>query len=87
MFCFEYLSYFPTVNTLKSNYVYIYEEYLKIGCAVCIENYIYDFTLEKCLLQDPNIPNCLRSFINLNSQELCTLSSVDFSNSPEMNDC
>ncbi|CAD8187793.1 unnamed protein product [Paramecium pentaurelia] len=87
VYCFEYLSYFPTVNTLQSTLIYINQNYFKIGCALCIENYIYDFTLEKCLLQDPNVSNCLRSFINQNSQELCTLSSIDFSNSPEMNNC
>ncbi|CAD8125180.1 unnamed protein product [Paramecium sonneborni] len=87
VYCFEYVDNFLEANSLKSNNLFIYQEDLKIACALCKQNYLYDFTLKICIMQETQLPNCLRSFIDLNNQELCTLSSIDFSNSPEMNDC
>ncbi|CAD8084397.1 unnamed protein product [Paramecium sonneborni] len=61
---------------------------VKIGCALCEENYIFDFTLGICLKQIPEIEYCQRSFINLQSQEQCVSSIYDdFSISPEISNC
>ncbi|CAD8087594.1 unnamed protein product [Paramecium primaurelia] len=90
IYCFEYsttnqnfcsLFKLPSLNlNLRQNF--------KIGCALCEENYIFDFTLELCLRQIPEIMNCQRSYINFQNQEQCVSSmNDDFSIAPEISNC
>ncbi|CAD8115237.1 unnamed protein product [Paramecium sonneborni] len=61
---------------------------IKVGCALCEENFIYDFTLQLCLRQIPEIQNCQRSYIDLQNKEKCVSSINDnFSIAPEISNC
>ncbi|CAD8105197.1 unnamed protein product [Paramecium sonneborni] len=61
---------------------------IEIGCALCEQDYIFDFTLGLCINQKPQIQNCKRSFINLKSKEICIQSfNSDFSIAPEISNC
>ncbi|CAD8155005.1 unnamed protein product [Paramecium pentaurelia] len=76
-YCFEYLRNDLTISTLYKDFEFIdQDEEIVVGCALCEENYIYDFDNGLCLYQRPNIQNCQRSFIKDN-QEICTLSMID----------
>ncbi|CAD8181135.1 unnamed protein product [Paramecium pentaurelia] len=88
-FCFEYLRNDHKKNTLfiKQQFSTIEEEIL-IGCAECLKGYIFDFTIGQCIYQQTKLNNCLRSYINQQNEELCTLSSInDFTVAPEISNC
>ncbi|CAD8200458.1 unnamed protein product [Paramecium octaurelia] len=88
IYCFEYEKKNLEQSTLYANFEkFEQDEYLSIGCAMCEENYIFDFTIGQCIHQEPSLSNCLRSFINLQNQEICTLSSTDFSVASEIINC
>ncbi|CAD8107881.1 unnamed protein product [Paramecium sonneborni] len=88
-YCFEYISNDLTKSTLYLNFnQFDMNEYHKIGCAQCEDNFIFDFQIGKCLQKQPSIENCLRSFINLQNIEVCTLSKYDnFSIAPAISNC
>ncbi|CAD8097921.1 unnamed protein product [Paramecium sonneborni] len=89
LYCFEYLSNDLTKCTLYKDFSQFYiDENHKVGCALCIDDFIFDFVLGICKLVKPKIQNCQRSFINLEGQEICTLSKIDdFSVAPEIINC
>ncbi|CAD8089118.1 unnamed protein product [Paramecium sonneborni] len=87
-YCFEYLDSDLYKCTLYKDFDKFEEESIKVGCALCENNYSFDFTLNVCKQIEPQIQNCQRSFINLEGQEICTLSSInDFSISPQVSNC
>ncbi|CAD8102338.1 unnamed protein product [Paramecium sonneborni] len=88
-YCFEYKSNDLGKCTLYSQYeIFQIDEFHRIGCALCEEGFIFDFVKDKCLYQKPLIKDCLRSFINLQGQEICTLSAIDdFNIAPEIINC
>ncbi|CAD8182801.1 unnamed protein product [Paramecium octaurelia] len=72
LYCFEYSAQdqnFCSLLNYSQNQLYFIQD-VKIGCALCKQDYIFDFSLGFCLLQKPQIENCLSSFININSKEL-----------------
>ncbi|CAD8108641.1 unnamed protein product [Paramecium sonneborni] len=78
LYCFNYLESDPTKTTLGFQEQYsLIDEEIKVGCAQCIEGFIYEFQTGKCINQRPSQENCLRSYINLKNQEICTLSAID----------
>ncbi|CAD8089305.1 unnamed protein product [Paramecium sonneborni] len=87
-YCFEFLLNDQNICTLYGEFQYEDQDEERIvGCALCEENYIYDFDIGKCLFQKPNIQNCLRSYIKDN-QEICTLSLIDdFNIASEIVEC
>ncbi|CAD8092349.1 unnamed protein product [Paramecium sonneborni] len=88
--CFEYISYDQDVSSLYPSYAITEDdfEYIKIGCALCKDNYIFDFTLNLCINQISQLKSCQRSFINLDGSEKCTLSTTDdFTIAPEIINC
>ncbi|CAD8211130.1 unnamed protein product [Paramecium pentaurelia] len=89
LYCFNYLANDPTKTTLgfyKENS--LADEEIKVGCAQCTEGLIFDFTKGQCIQKKPTQENCLRSFINLDDKEICTLSAIDdFSVALEMINC
>ncbi|CAD8066795.1 unnamed protein product [Paramecium primaurelia] len=90
IYCFEYqlndLNVCSLVKVAEFKLRYLSD--IQIGCALCEENYIFDFTLGLCLKQIPDIENCQRSYINLQSQEQCVSSmNDDFSIAPEISNC
>ncbi|CAD8085196.1 unnamed protein product [Paramecium primaurelia] len=89
LYCFNYLVSDPTKTTLGFYESYsLIDEEIKVGCAQCIDGFIYEFKTGLCIYQKPSLINCLRSFINLENQEICTLSSVDdFSIAVEIINC
>ncbi|CAD8156187.1 unnamed protein product [Paramecium octaurelia] len=90
IYCFEYSTSDLNVCTLVtvSDFNLRNLQNIKIGCALCEENYIFDFTLGLCLKQIPEIDNCQRTYINLQSQEQCVSSkNPDFSIAPEISNC
>ncbi|CAD8117743.1 unnamed protein product [Paramecium sonneborni] len=88
-YCFEYQPNNLLKSTLYKNFEQFGEgEELKVGCALCDEGFIFNFNKGKCINQKPQIQNCIRSFINQNEKELCTLSEVDdFKIAPEILNC
>ncbi|CAD8172201.1 unnamed protein product [Paramecium octaurelia] len=89
-YCFEFQKNESLIRcTLYKDFEeFINDEIIQIGCALCEENYIFDFNQGLCLYQKPQIINCLRSYINFQGQAVCTLSSFsDFSISPEIINC
>ncbi|CAD8108319.1 unnamed protein product [Paramecium sonneborni] len=89
LYCFNYLASDPTKTTLGfyQSYTLIDEE-IKVGCAQCIDGFIYKFQIGECIYQRPSQENCLRSFFNLENQEICTLSAInDFNIAFEIINC
>ncbi|CAD8214597.1 unnamed protein product [Paramecium pentaurelia] len=88
-FCFEYSSNDLTKCTLYSEFqTFQKDEFLKLGCALCLDGFIFDFTLGICIYKESTLPNCKRSFINPLDQQLCTLSAIqDFGVAPEITNC
>ncbi|CAD8205203.1 unnamed protein product [Paramecium octaurelia] len=89
IYCFEFV-----VDNLKLATLYFdFKEFngddnFQVGCAMCNDGYVFDFRIGLCLKQTPKIDTCLRSYINLEGIELCTLSSKqDFSVAREIIDC
>ncbi|CAD8125631.1 unnamed protein product [Paramecium sonneborni] len=89
LYCFEYYSNDLSKCTLYKNFEpFPLNEYLKVGCALCEDSYIFNFNINLCEYQNPKIVNCLRSYINENGDEICTLSSSeDFDVAPEIINC
>ncbi|CAD8126466.1 unnamed protein product [Paramecium sonneborni] len=89
IYCFEYLSNDLSKSTLYLDFeTFLINENFKVGCALCKNNFIFNFITGKCIYQQPQIKNCARSFINQDNQEVCTLSSnEDFNVSPEISNC
>ncbi|CAD8108643.1 unnamed protein product [Paramecium sonneborni] len=87
-YCFEYIQDDLSKCTLYSDFQKFYiDELVSVGCALCEYDYIFDFTMGKCIYGEPQIRNCLRSYINFQNQEICTLSSTDFNVAPEIINC
>ncbi|CAD8128825.1 unnamed protein product [Paramecium sonneborni] len=87
-YCFEYSMSDLSKSTLYHNFQkFDQNEYIRIGCSLCQEGYIFNFNIGICEFAKPKIQNCLRSFINFNNQEICTLSSLDFNIAPEIINC
>ncbi|CAD8214588.1 unnamed protein product [Paramecium octaurelia] len=87
-YCFEYKKDDLEKSTLYANFEkFGYDEFLNVGCAMCEENYMFDFIIGKCIYKQPSLSTCLRAFVNLDGQEICTLSSTDFSVAPEIINC
>ncbi|CAD8112914.1 unnamed protein product [Paramecium sonneborni] len=90
LLCFEYQSYNQDSCSLYPEYIITENnlDNIKIGCALCKDNYIFDFTINLCLLQKSQLKSCQRSFIDLDGQERCTLATNDdFFISPEIIYC
>ncbi|CAD8127675.1 unnamed protein product [Paramecium sonneborni] len=89
IYCFEYRINNPLINTLLDSFVQIESlSNIKLGCAICNDNFIYDFNIGECIFQVSSIPNCLRAFVSLMNQEICTLSiGPEFDISPEIINC
>ncbi|CAD8213394.1 unnamed protein product [Paramecium pentaurelia] len=86
-YCFDYLASDPTKSTLENLESFsLNDEEIKLGCAQCREGYIFEFTTSTCINQKPTQQNCLRSYINLEEREICTLSN-DFTLSFEKINC
>ncbi|CAD8144097.1 unnamed protein product [Paramecium pentaurelia] len=87
-YCFEYNKIDLSKCTLYADFEqFPFDENLGIGCALCNQDFIFDFNIGECLYQQPTLPNCLRSYVNLQNQEICTLSYTDFSVALEINNC
>ncbi|CAD8133591.1 unnamed protein product [Paramecium octaurelia] len=87
-YCFEYSMDDLSMTTLYRNFEkFDQDEYVRIGCSLCDDGYTFNFNLETCEYVKPQIQNCLRSYINLKNQEICTLSSLDFNIAPEIINC
>ncbi|CAK86412.1 unnamed protein product (macronuclear) [Paramecium tetraurelia] len=88
-YCFEYLSNDLTKCTLYKNFQpFGFDDSYHLGCALCKDGFIFDFTSGICKYQQPQIINCIRSYINLQGQEICTLSTEDnFNVAPEIINC
>ncbi|CAD8167810.1 unnamed protein product [Paramecium octaurelia] len=89
VYCFEYYNNDLSKSTLYNDFAsFPINEYHKIGCALCNSGYKFDFTIDKCIYQQPSLQNCLRSYINMEGSEICTLSQVeDFKIAPEIINC
>ncbi|CAD8213453.1 unnamed protein product [Paramecium pentaurelia] len=90
IYCFEYQNdEYSFKSTLYKNFESFNEDQIiLIGCAMCQDGYIFDFTIGECQNQQSKIETCLRSFINQEGIEICTLSSqTDFSIAPEIINC
>ncbi|CAD8116725.1 unnamed protein product [Paramecium sonneborni] len=89
IYCFDYVSDDLTLSTLYKNFQkFSGDENLKVGCAMCEDEYIFDFQIGLCQKQSSNIESCIRSYINLEGIEKCTLSSKqDFTISREIFNC
>ncbi|CAD8101954.1 unnamed protein product [Paramecium sonneborni] len=88
-YCFEYQRNDLTKCTLYHDFqAFNTDEIVDIGCALCNDDFIFDFSLGSCIQRKQIIQNCLRSFINLQNEDICTLSSNhDFSIAPEITNC
>ncbi|CAK88405.1 unnamed protein product (macronuclear) [Paramecium tetraurelia] len=87
-YCFEFNKIDLQKSTLHAGFnKFDSDENLALGCALCEENFIYDFIIGECIQKQSSLPNCIRSFINLENQEICTLSSTDFNIAPEIINC
>ncbi|CAD8085140.1 unnamed protein product [Paramecium primaurelia] len=90
IYCFEYQNDESSFkSTLYKNFGNFNEDQIiLVGCAMCQDGYIFDFTIGECQRQQSKIETCLRSFINQKGIEMCTLSSqTDFSVAPEIINC
>ncbi|CAD8173408.1 unnamed protein product [Paramecium pentaurelia] len=89
LYCFNYFANDPTKTTLGFYQIYsLIDEEIKVGCAQCTEGFIFDFQIGQCIYQKPQQQNCLRSYINLDDKEICTLSAInDFSFAFEIINC
>ncbi|CAD8197264.1 unnamed protein product [Paramecium pentaurelia] len=87
-YCFEYQTNDLSKCTLYNNFEnFDSDQEIKIGCALCEYNYIFDFDAGICVFNTPKISNCLRSYI-YHDQEVCTLSQIDdFTLAPEIINC
>ncbi|CAD8102842.1 unnamed protein product [Paramecium sonneborni] len=88
-YCFEYQKNDLTKCTLYHDFqAFNSDEFIDVGCALCNDDFIFDFTLSSCIQRKQNIQNCLRSYVNLQNQDICTLSSNhDFLIALEINNC
>ncbi|CAK61293.1 unnamed protein product (macronuclear) [Paramecium tetraurelia] len=90
VYCFEYQD---DESSFKSTLYKDFEspnsdQMIQIGCAMCEDGFIFDFKIGECLRYQSKIQTCLRSFINLDGIEICTLSTQnDFSVAPEIVNC
>ncbi|CAD8122834.1 unnamed protein product [Paramecium sonneborni] len=76
-YCFNYLASDPTKTTFGFDTYSLIDEEIKIGCAQCNEGYIFEFKTGTCIEKKPIQENCLRSYINFQNEEICTLSAID----------
>ncbi|CAD8126702.1 unnamed protein product [Paramecium sonneborni] len=87
-YCFEYQNDLRKCTLYKEFENFYYDEEIKIGCAMCEKNYIFDFTQEKCILKQPSNQNCLRAYLDFNGNEICTFAALDdFNIAPEIVNC
>ncbi|CAD8048455.1 unnamed protein product [Paramecium primaurelia] len=90
IYCFEYQK--EDINFKSTLYKdfqsFNQDQMISIGCAMCEDGFVFYFSIGECLKQQSKISTCLRSFINLEGKEICTLSSqIDFSIAPEIINC
>ncbi|CAD8148748.1 unnamed protein product [Paramecium octaurelia] len=87
-YCFQYVKNDISISTLYRGFEFLDQDHeIIIGCALCEENYIYDFDKQLCFNQHPQLQNCQRSFVK-DSKEICTLSMIDdFKLSSEIMNC
>ncbi|CAD8112942.1 unnamed protein product [Paramecium sonneborni] len=87
-YCFEYQEDDLSKCTLYNNFIDFDSDIeAKIGCALCEDNFIFDFNDGTCQFKQSKQQNCLRSFI-YKGQEMCTLSQIDdFNIAPEIINC
>ncbi|CAD8162326.1 unnamed protein product [Paramecium pentaurelia] len=87
-YCFEYQKDLSKCTLYKNFEIFNFDDEIKVGCALCEDNYIFDFNLGLCLQKQPSDNLCLRSFLNFNGDEVCTLAAInDFSIAPQINNC
>ncbi|CAD8188112.1 unnamed protein product [Paramecium octaurelia] len=87
-YCFEYQNDFSKCTLYKNFEAFNFDEEIKVGCALCEENYLFDFTLGLCIQRQPSDQLCKRSFVDLNGNEICTLAAIDdFSIAPQIINC
>ncbi|CAD8099977.1 unnamed protein product [Paramecium sonneborni] len=90
VYCFDYNRLDPSKSTMlvQSKIIIDSDEQFVVGCAQCKDGFRFDFTIGDCVYQNPSLQFCLRSYINLQGQETCTLSSVnDFNIAPSIIHC
>ncbi|CAD8100237.1 unnamed protein product [Paramecium primaurelia] len=89
IYCFEYVVDNLTLTTLQKNFQQFNgDDDIQVGCAMCKDGYVFDFRINLCVKQTPKIESCLRSYINNEGTEKCTLSTKsDFSISREIVNC
>ncbi|CAD8197996.1 unnamed protein product [Paramecium octaurelia] len=92
LYCFDFIKDDIQKNTILYKFLNVRidanDQEVQVGCAQCYEGFLYDFTLGKCILRQPQIQNCLSSFVNQQGKELCILSSVqDFTVAPQIINC
>ncbi|CAD8189349.1 unnamed protein product [Paramecium pentaurelia] len=88
-YCFEYQNNDLSKCTLYHDFQsFNTDEIINVGCALCNDDYTFDFSQSICIQKKMTIQNCLRSYVNLENQEICTLASIqDFSIAPEIINC
>ncbi|CAK66334.1 unnamed protein product (macronuclear) [Paramecium tetraurelia] len=92
LYCFDFVKDDIQKNTILykflNNIINANDQEVLVGCAQCYEGFLYDFTLQKCIPRQPQIQNCLSSFVNQQGKELCILSTIqDFTVAPQIINC
>ncbi|CAD8066223.1 unnamed protein product [Paramecium sonneborni] len=76
-YCFQYNQYdLNQVSARKSFQINLkseLEEDYIIACSLCYPGYIFNFTINKCIKNELQLP-CLNAFINFDSELICTSS-------------
>ncbi|CAD8154246.1 unnamed protein product [Paramecium pentaurelia] len=97
-YCFQYLKADEIVISSLINQAFIStqisqsieilnEDYL-IGCALCEENFIYNFQTMKCELKQTTQDQCIDYFVNDQGNKVClTTLTKDFTQGYELADC
>ncbi|CAD8149375.1 unnamed protein product [Paramecium octaurelia] len=78
-YCFSYSLYdLNQVSARKAPFINLasnLEEDYIIGCSLCHQGYIFDFTINQCIKKSLEYP-CLNAFINQDNELICTSSSL-----------
>ncbi|CAD8072151.1 unnamed protein product [Paramecium primaurelia] len=86
--CFEYQNDLTKCTLYKNFEPFNSDEEIKVGCALCEDNFTFDFNLGLCLQKQPSNKLCLRSFFDFTGNEICTLAgSDDFNIAPQISNC
>ncbi|CAK87743.1 unnamed protein product (macronuclear) [Paramecium tetraurelia] len=90
IYCFEYQD---DKSSLKSTLYkdlksFNIDQKIQIGCSICEDGFIFDFTLGNVQENNQKIQTYLRSFFNFDGIEICTLSAENnFTVAPEIVNC